>query len=64
MRSWSAYGPQISRPGAPAMPWRSVRTVVPSMVMVDMLKNFSCSSGPPLSFSMTDHAFGPWIWNR
>ena len=46
------------------MPWRSVRTVVPSIVMVDMLKNFSCSSGPPLSFSMTGHAFGPWIWKR
>src|SRR5881394_4493521 len=25
--SRSAYGPQSSRPGAPAMPWRSVRTV-------------------------------------
>jgi len=24
-----------------------------------MWKNFSCSSGPPLTFSITFHAFGP-----
>ena len=30
--------------------------MVPSIVIVDMLKNFSCSSGPPLSFSMTCQA--------
>ena len=29
-----------------------------------MRKNLSCSSGPPLSFSITGHAFGPWIWKR
>ena len=43
------------------MPWRSVRTVFPAILMVDMLKNFSCSSGPPWSFSMMAQAFGPWI---
>lgn len=32
--------------------------------IVDMLKNPSFCSGPPLSFSMTSHAFGPWIWKR
>ena len=46
------------------MPWRSVRTVRPAMVIVDILKNLSCSTGPPLSFSMTAQAFGPWIWKR
>jgi hypothetical protein len=29
-----------------------------------MLKNLSFSSGPPLSFSITSQAFGPWIWKR
>ena len=33
-------------------------------IMVDIVKNFSCSSGPPFSFSMTCQAFGPWIWKR
>ena len=46
------------------MPWRSVRTVLPAIFIVDMLKNFSCSSGPPLSFSMMAQALGPWIWKR
>ena len=32
--------------------------------MVDMRKNFSCSTGPPLTFSITCQAFGPWIWKR
>ena len=32
--------------------------------MVDMVKNFSCSSGPPLTFSITSQARGPWIWKR
>ena len=59
--SCSAYGPQISSPGAPDMPCRSVRTVLPAILMVDMVKNFSCSSGPPFSFSMMAQAFGPWI---
>jgi len=35
-----------------------------AIFMVDMLKNFSCSSGPPLSFSMIAQALGPWIWKR
>ena len=29
-----------------------------------MWKNFTCSTGPPASFSMICHALGPWIWNR
>ena len=46
------------------MPWRSVRTCWPPRFIVDMRKNFSSSIGPPLSFSMTCQAFGPWIWKR
>jgi len=41
------------------MPWRNERTFLPAILIVDMLKNFSCSSGPPFSFSMIAHAFGP-----
>ena len=62
--SRSSYGPQTSSPGAPAMPWRSVRTFSPAIVSSPMWKNRTFSSGPPLSFSMICHAFGPWIWNR
>ena len=32
--------------------------------MVLIRKNFSCSSVPPLSFSMIGQALGPWIWKR
>ena len=46
------------------MPWRSVRTVRPATFIVAMRKNFSCSTGPPLTASMTCQAFGPWIWKR
>ena len=46
------------------MPWRSVRTVLPAIFISLMLKNLSCSSGPPLSFSITFQACGPWIWKR
>ena len=46
------------------MPCRRVRTVSPPMFMVLIRKNFSCSSVPPLSFSMIGQALGPWIWKR
>ena len=61
-RRASAYGPQISRPGAPAMPWRRPRTLRPLMLIVSMLKNFTSGIGPPFSFSRICRAFGPWIW--
>ena len=59
-----SYGPHSSRPGAPAMPWRSVRTRSPAIVISPMWKKRTFSSSPPLSFSMICHAFGPWIWKR
>ncbi len=34
-----SYGPQISRPGAPAMPWRSVRTRSPATFRCPIRKN-------------------------
>jgi hypothetical protein len=34
------------------------------MFIVLIRKNFSCSSSPPLSFSMIGQALGPWIWKR
>ena len=46
------------------MPWRSVRTRWPATFISAMRKNLSCSTGPPLTFSMTCQALGPWIWNR
>ena len=46
------------------MPCRSVCTFSPAMFMEPIRKNRTCSIGSPLSFSMTAHAFGPWIWNR
>ena len=35
------------------------RTSLPAMFMVDILKNLSCSTGPPCSFSIMAQAFGP-----
>src|SRR5215207_6525220 len=35
----SSYGPQISIPVAPAMPWRSARTFRPPMLMWPIWKN-------------------------
>ena len=46
------------------MPCRSVRTFSPATFIQPMRKNRTCSIGSPLSFSITAHAFGPWIWNR
>jgi hypothetical protein len=46
------------------MPCRRVRTFSPPMFIQPMRKNLTCSSGSPFSFSITCHAFGPWIWNR
>jgi hypothetical protein len=46
------------------MPWRRVRTFSPAIVISPMRKNFTCSIGPPFSFSMICQAFGPWIWKR
>jgi hypothetical protein len=46
------------------MPWRSVRTRRPARFISPNRKNFTCSIGPPLSFSITCQAFGPWIWKR
>ena len=37
---------------------------MPPRFISAMRKNLSCSSGPPLSFSITGQAFGPWIWKR
>jgi hypothetical protein len=34
------------------------------MVIQPIRKKRTCSIGPPLSFSMTGQAFGPWIWKR
>ena len=48
-----SYGPQISSPGAPAMPCRRQRTLRPLMLIASMLKNLMSGSGPPLSFSST-----------
>src|SRR5689334_3211075 len=62
--SRSLYGPQISRPGAPAMPWRNVRTFVPPILIEDMWKNLRSGTFFLFSFSMIGHAFGPWIWKR
>ena len=59
-----SYGPHSSRPGAPAIPWRSVRTCCPATFIVLIRKNLTSSSGPPFTFSRTGHAFGPWIWKR
>ena len=44
------------------MPWRRQRTLRPLMLIASMWKNFTGGSGPPLSFSSTCAAFGPWIW--
>jgi hypothetical protein len=60
----SAYGPNTSKPGCPAIPCRSVRTGLPAMVMWPMLKNLSSGGFVPRSFSITFIAFGPWIWKR
>ena len=46
------------------MPWRNVRTRSPATFMCAIRKNFSCSTGPPLTRSITGQAFGPWIWKR
>ena len=46
------------------MPWRSVRIGWPATSMWPIRKNLTCSTGPPLSFSMIGHALGPWIWKR
>ncbi len=34
------------------------------MVITPIRKNLTSSIGPPLTFSRTCHAFGPWTWNR
>ena len=46
------------------MPCRRVRTRWPATFISAMRKNLSCSTGPPLTFSITGQAFGPWIWKR
>ena len=60
-RSPSAHGPNSSKPGWPAMPWRSDRTSSPSIVNVVMPKNFVGGTSAPVAFSMRASAFGPWI---
>jgi len=49
---------------APASNWLMYHGETGGYSNFAMRKNFSCSTGPPLSFSMTSHARGPWIWNR
>ena len=34
------------------------------MVIRLIRKNLTSSSGPPLTFSRTCHALGPWTWKR
>ena len=60
----SAHGPKSSSPGTPDMPWCNARTVWPAIVISPMLKNLISGSGPPVTFSSTFIAVGPWTWKR
>ena len=46
------------------MPCRRARTCLPAMVTWPMLKNLSSGALPPITFSSTFIAFGPWSWKR